>query len=138
MTLLNGKFRYYATFCVHGKILQGMKFVGEIKRCFIKRLITLLEIGITNLSQFCLLATAKESVKSLQSHVKNKSAVFRDLQCQSIFFHTNLLCLHELWNIFFFESQGAEKVRGLQNSVTSSFVSFREPPYKGFCEKMML
>ena len=36
----HGKFWHYATFCVHGTTLHGMKFVGEIKRCFIKRLIT--------------------------------------------------------------------------------------------------
>ena len=46
---------------------------------------------------------------------ENKSAVFRQ-SCKSIFFQTNLLCLYELWNIFF-ESQGEGKERGLQNSV---------------------
>ena len=35
-----GKFKYCLTFCTHGTTLHGAKYVGEIKRYFIKRLIT--------------------------------------------------------------------------------------------------
>ena len=35
-----GKFQYHSNFRIHGTTFQGMKYVGEIKRCFIKRLIT--------------------------------------------------------------------------------------------------
>ena len=35
-----GKFKYCPTFCKHSTTLHGAKYVGEIKRYFIERLIT--------------------------------------------------------------------------------------------------
>ena len=40
MTMPMGSFGIMLLFCVHDTTLHGMKFVGEIKRCFIKRLTT--------------------------------------------------------------------------------------------------
>ena len=93
--------------------------VKSLASIFVMKFLGLVADSTTNArktGQLITIGNCQRISEALAITCENKSAVFRDWQCKSIFFHTTLLCLHELWDILF-ESKGEEQESGLLNSV---------------------